>query len=88
MLPPSATNNELRLISAVITAAMAEAGSSRISCSAVSRRLFEMVQAGEHDFEVLKAAALSIPLSKLIALSEPEVNRRTRSPVVKAARTR
>jgi len=52
------TNDDLRLIGSVLQRAIVEVGVTHISCSASSRRLFEMVANGERDFEVLKAAVL------------------------------
>lgn len=50
---------DLALINAVIAASLAEAEEHGISLTGSVRRLFELVNAGERDFEVLKAAVLN-----------------------------
>ncbi len=67
MIDPDVSHQDLRLISAVITAAMSEAGLQNFSCSAATRLVFRLVAEGEHDFEVLKCAAL-MPPNYVIAL--------------------
>jgi hypothetical protein len=49
---------ELLLINAVIEACLNEADARDIPLLGVTGRLFKLVEAGERDFEVLKAAAL------------------------------
>lgn len=57
---PRVSPQDLRLIASVITEAMTEVGVDAISWSAASRRVFELVEGGERDFEVLKAAAMKV----------------------------
>lgn len=49
---------ELLLINSVIEACLKEADARDIPLLGVTRRLFALVEAGERDFEILKAAAL------------------------------
>jgi hypothetical protein len=51
--------SDLRLINAVIDAIWDEREREQIPLTVVTRRLFALVESGEHDIEVLKAAALA-----------------------------
>ena len=52
------TRQDLLLINAVLEASLEEAKARDISLAGATRRLFALVEAGERDFEVLKAAVL------------------------------
>lgn len=50
--------HDLLLINAVIEASLDEAEKRGIALTGATRRLFALVESGERDFEVLKAAVL------------------------------